>query len=64
MEVGNHLTHARHASRHGANHVMLVSIVDSHVWIGGPDEHGVDSAIALLEIIEIAIDRVLVATGS
>ena len=37
---------------------MLISVIDAHVRIGGPDEHRVDSAIALLDIIEITIDGV------
>ena len=46
-----------------SNHVELVAIVDAHVGIGGPDQHRVDAAIALLEIVEIAIDGVLAGDG-
>ena len=60
MEIGDHLPHAGDASRHAADQVVLVAVIDAHVRIGGPDQHRVDSAIALLQIIEIAIDGVLV----
>ena len=58
MEVRDHLPHARDAARHAANHVVLIAIVDAHVGIGGPDQYGVDAAIALFQIIQIAVDRI------
>src|SRR6201987_5994591 len=60
MEVRNHLAHARYATRHGADHVVLVAVVDSHVRVRRPDDHGVYSAVSLLEIIKITVDRVAV----
>ena len=51
------------AAGHGANHVLLIAIVDAHIWIGRPDEHRVDAAVTLLEIVEVAIDRVLAGDG-
>ena len=44
---------------HGPHHVLLVAIIDAHVGIGRPDKYAVDSAISLLEVIQIAIHRVL-----
>ena len=60
MEVRNHLPHARNTSWHGADHVVLVAVVDSHVRIRGPDQHRIDSAVSLFQIIEITIHRVAV----
>jgi hypothetical protein len=47
VKVVNHLANARNAARHRANHVVLIPVVDAHVRIGRPDEHGIDSAVAL-----------------
>ncbi len=60
MEVGDHLPHACHTSRHAADQVMLIAIVDAHVRISGPDQNRVDATVALVQIIEIAVHRVLV----
>jgi hypothetical protein len=60
VEICDHLLHTGHASGHGADHVVLIPVIDAHIRIGGPDEHRIDSAITLLDIIEIAIDGVLV----
>ena len=60
MEVRNHLAYAWNPSRHRANHVVLVAIVDPHVGIRRPDEDCVDSAVSLFQVIEITIDRIAV----
>ena len=59
MEVGNHLLHAGDASGHAADQVVLIAIVDSHVWIGWPDQDRVDAAVALFNVVEIAVYGVL-----
>ncbi len=59
MKVGDHLFHAFDAAGHGAHHVVLIAVVDAHVRIGRPDENRIDAAVSLLEVVEIAIDRVL-----
>ena len=46
------------AAGHAANHVVLIAVVDPHVRIGRPDQHGIDAAIALLKIVKIAVDGV------
>ena len=58
MKISNHLPHAFHAAGHRAHHILLVPVVDSHVWIGGPDEHGVDAAVALFQVVEITVNGV------
>ena len=58
MEVGNHLAHTINAAGHGLNHLKLVAVVDPHVWIGSPDEHRINAAVALFYIVEVAIDSV------
>ena len=58
VKVGDHLPHAGDATRHRANHVVLIAIVDAHIRICGPDQYRVDAAVAFLEIVEIAIDRI------
>ena len=52
VEICDHLLHPGHASGHGANHVVLISVIDAHVRIGGPDKHRVDSSISLFQIVE------------
>ena len=59
MKVANHLPHSGHSARHAADQIVLVAVIDAHVRIGRPDQHRVDSAVALFQIIEIAIDGVL-----
>ena len=59
MEVGNHLANSRNAARHAANQVVLVAVVDAHVRVGRPDQDRIDSAEALVEIVEVAVDGVL-----
>jgi hypothetical protein len=61
MKVSNHLLQAIDAARHGANHVVLITIVDAHIWIGSPDQDSIDAAIALVEVVQVAINRVLPA---
>ena len=63
VEVGDHLANAFDAAGHGLDHLQLVAVVDAHVWIGGPDEHGVDAAVAFFEIVEIAVDGVAAGDG-
>src|ERR1700677_1562596 len=59
MEVVDHFADAFDAPRHGADHVMLVAVIDAHVGISGPDEHCVDASVALIQIIEVAVDSIL-----
>ncbi len=59
MKVRNHLPHAGNAARHRAHHIQLVPIVDPHVGISRPDQHSIDPAIALVQVIQIAVDCVL-----
>ena len=63
MEVGDHLANAFNAAGHGLDHLELVAVVDAHVRIGGPDEHGIDAAVAFFEIVEIAVDGVAAGDG-
>ena len=63
MEIRDHLAHAFDAAGHGLDHLELIAVVDAHVGIGGPDQHGIDAAIALFEIVEIAVDRVVAGDG-
>ena len=58
MKVGDHLPHALDAARHGLDHLKLVAIVDPHVRIGRPHQHRIDAAVALFQIVEIAVDGV------
>ena len=61
VKIRHHLAHAGDAARHGADHVQLIAVVDAQIGIGGPDEHRIDAAIALLEIVQIAVHRVFAA---
>src|SRR6185312_138156 len=59
MEVGDHPADTFDASGHIVKKIELVAIVDAHVRVSGPDEDSVDTAEALLEIVEIAVHGVL-----
>ena len=37
---------------------MLVAIIDAHIRVSRPDEHSVDAAKPLLQIIEVAVDGI------
>ena len=58
MEVGDHLAHAFETAWHRRNHVQLVTVIHAHVWIGGPHQHRVNTAVALFQVVEIAIHGV------
>ena len=59
MEIADHLADAGRAAGQVAQQVVLVAIVDADVRVNRPKQDGVDSAVAFVEVIEIAIDRVL-----
>ena len=59
VEVVDHRTHAGDAAGKVAHHVVLVAVVDADVRVDGPQQDGVDAAVAFVEVVEIAIDRVL-----
>src|SRR5208337_3475030 len=63
MEVGNHLLYAGNAPRHAANHVVLIPIVDSHVWVGWPDQDRINAAVALLKVVKVSVCGVLPCDG-
>ena len=58
MELVDHFADARDAARQIAVHIVLIAIVDADVRIDGPEQNGVDAAVALVDVVEIAIDRV------
>ena len=43
---------------HVVEQVELVAVVDANVRINRPDEHRIDAAVALVEIVQIAVDGV------
>src|ERR1700761_9462784 len=55
MKVLHHLANTGQAAGHGPNHVMLITVVDSYVRIGGPDQHRVDASVSLLQIVQITV---------
>ena len=59
VKIVDHLLQAGDAAGHVARQIVLVAIVDADVRIDGPDQHAVDAAVALFQIVEIAVDRVL-----
>jgi hypothetical protein len=63
MKVGNHLANTFNAARHGAHHVQLIAVIDTHVGVGGPNEYGVNAPIALIEIVEVAVDSISMSYG-
>jgi hypothetical protein len=63
MEVGNHLPYPGNTSRHAANHVVLIPIVDSHVRVGWPDQDRINTAVALLKVVKVPVHGVLPRDG-
>src|ERR1700722_229926 len=55
MKVSDHLFDSGNTSRHSTKQVILIAIVNSDVGIYRPDQYGIDTTVALLEIIEIFI---------
>jgi hypothetical protein len=59
MKIRDHLSNALYPIWHRAHHIMLVLVVDTHVWIGSPDEDSIDSPVAFFKIVKISVDGVL-----
>src|ERR1035438_3767000 len=59
MEVGNHLLHAGNSAWHAAKHVMLIPIVDPHIWVTRPYQDCINTAIALLKVVQVSVYCVL-----
>ena len=59
MEVGNHLRTPATPPGMAADQVVLIAIVDAHIRISRPDQDGIDAAVALFEIVEVSVHRVL-----
>jgi len=51
--------HAGNTSKHASNHVVLIAIIDAQVRIGRSDENRINTAIALLQIVQVSVYRVL-----
>mmetsp|Transcript_41611 Transcript_41611/g.97737 ORF Transcript_41611/g.97737 Transcript_41611/m.97737 type:complete len:370 (-) Transcript_41611:7873-8982(-) len=68
LEVLHHAFHAGHAAGHVAQQVPLVAVVHPTVRVHRPQQHAVDAAIALAQVIEQplhgvdALDRVVQQT--
>src|SRR5580698_1968146 len=58
MKVSDHLLNFDNTSRHITKQVILITIVDSDIGIYRPDQYGINTAVALLEIIQIFIYRI------
>src|ERR1700744_1379848 len=58
MEISDHLTDTVNSPGHVVKEIELVSVVDAHVRIRWPDEHGINAAESFVEIVEIAVDSV------
>ena len=48
VEIRDHLPHARDATGHVAQQVVLIAVVDAHVWIRLPNQHAVNASVAAL----------------
>ena len=58
VEVGHYAAQPIHAAGQVVRQIELVAIVDADVRINIPEQHAVDSAVATLQIVEIAIHGV------
>ena len=58
MKISDHLLDSRNPAWHRTKQIILVAIVNSDVGIYGPDQYGIDAAVARLQIIQIFVDRI------
>src|ERR1039457_4353677 len=58
MEISDHLAYTVDTAGHGFDHLQLIAIIDSHVRVGGPNQHSIDAAVAFVQVVEITVDRV------
>ena len=63
MKIRNHLLDPSDATGHGANHVVLIAVVDADVRIHWPDQNGIDATVALPQVVQIFIDGVVSRVG-
>ena len=63
VEVGHHLADGGDSAGHVAEVIELAAVIDADVGIGVPDEDGVDTSVAFIEIIEVAVDGVFAGGG-
>jgi len=58
LKVADHFPDTFNAARQITQQVVLIAIIDADIRVDGPEQHGIDSAVALRHIFQIAIDRV------
>ncbi len=63
VEVGDHAPDPLEPAGHAEQHVDLIASVDAHIGVGWPNQHGIDAAISLLEVVQEAVDRVAPRRG-
>ena len=63
MKVRNHLAHARHATRHVAEQVVLIPAVNADIGVSVPDQDRVNAPVTFLEVVQIAVYGVLPCRG-
>src|ERR1700693_2222563 len=51
------------AAGHRRDHIELVAIINSKIWVIRPQQNGVDAAIALLDVGQIPIDGIFPRDG-
>jgi len=59
VKLCNHATHSSDAAGKIAQHIKLISIVNTKIWINMPDENGIDRADPAFGLGQEAIDGVL-----
>src|SRR5580658_9823692 len=59
MEILDHLAQGWDPARQIASQVPLIAVVDSYIRINRPDQHAIHTAVALVDIAQVAIDRIL-----
>ena len=58
VKLFNHAAHSRNAAREIAQHIKLITIVDTEVGIDMPDENGIDRADTALSLGKETVDGV------
>ena len=63
VQIVHHFLERGEAAGHVAQEVELVAVVDADVGIDGPEEDGIDAAVAAVEVVEETVDGVPAGGG-
>ena len=59
VKLFHSFAHLRHAPGQVAKQIVLIAAVDTQVRISRPQQHAVDASVALIQVREVTVHRVL-----